>query len=71
MAGRYWGEDVKIGEADAKAFGNNIMEAPKSVLKEFEALTVGMEDEWLKSVADRGIDAKKALQELRKTARDY
>ena len=71
MAGRYWGEDVKIGEADAKAFGNTIMEAPASVLKEFDELTADMEEEWLNAVKDRGIDAKKALDELRKTARTY
>ena len=71
MAGRYWGEDVEIGEADAKAYGNNIMDAPASVIREFEALTADMEEEWLKSVADRGIDAEKALEELRKIARSY
>ncbi len=71
MAGRFWGEDVVIGEADAKAFGNTIMEAPASVLSEFDALTKGMDDEWLEAVEDRGIDAKKALQELRAIARSY
>ena len=71
MAGRYWGEDVKIGEADAKAYGNNIMDAPASVIKEFEAMTADLEEEWLKAVADRGIDAKQALEELRKIARSY
>lgn len=71
MAGRYWGEDVKIGEADAKASGNTIMEAPASVLKEFESLTGDMEGEWLDSVKDRNVDAKKALMELREIARSY
>ncbi|MDH3763615.1 MAG: TRAP transporter substrate-binding protein [Gammaproteobacteria bacterium] len=71
MAGRYWGEDVKIGEADAKASGNTIMEAPASVLKEFDAMTQDMEDEWLASVKDRNVDAKKALMELREIARGY
>lgn len=71
MAGRYWGEDVKVGEADAKAYGNNIMEAPASVLKEFEAMTADMEGEWLEAVEDRKIDAKKALDELRQIARSY
>ncbi len=71
MAGRYWGEDVEIGEADAKAYGNNIMDAPASVIKEFEAMTADLEEEWLKAVADRGIDAKQALEELRKIARSY
>lgn len=71
MAGRFWGEDVKIGEADAKAAGNNIMEAPSSVLKEFDAMTADMEEEWLKAVKARKIDAKKALMELREIARTY
>lgn len=71
LAGRYWGEDVEVGEADAKASGNTIMEAPASVLKEFEALTEDMEGEWLKSVKDRNVDAKKALMELREIARSY
>lgn len=71
LAGRYWGEDVKVGEADAKASGNTIMEAPASVLKEFEAMTGDMEDEWLESVKDRNVDAKKALMELREIARSY
>lgn len=71
MAGRFWGEDVNVGEADAKAYGNKIMDAPMSVLKEFDAMTSDMEEEWLKAVADRGINAEKALQELRKIARSY
>jgi len=71
MAGRYWGEDVIVGEADAKAYGNTIMDAPASVLKEFDAMTADMEEEWLKAVKDRNIDAKKALDELRSIARSY
>ncbi len=71
MAGRFWGEDVIIGEADAKAAGNTIMEAPASVLKEFDAMTTGMEEEWLNAVKGRKIDAAKALKELREIARNY
>jgi len=71
MAGRFWGEDVKIGEADAKASGNTIMEAPASVLKEFGGLTADMDDEWLASVKDRNVNAEKALMELREIARSY
>lgn len=71
MAGRYWGEDVEVGEADARASGNTIMEAPAAVLKEFEAMTADMEGEWLESVKDRKVDARKALEELRKIARSY
>lgn len=71
MAGRFWGEDVVVGEADAKAFGNTIMDAPPSVLKEFDELTVGMDEEWIEAVQDRDVEAYKALQELREIARSY
>ena len=71
MAGDFWQKDVEVGEADAKKFGNTILEAPASVLQEFTALTEGMDEEWYKEVKDRGINAKAALEELRKKARSY
>lgn len=71
MAGRFWGEDAKIGEADARKSGNNIMDAPTTVINEFKAMTADMEEEWLKDVKGRKIDAAKALAELRSIARSY
>ncbi len=71
MAGRFWGEDAKIGEADARKSGNTIMDAPPSVIKEFKTLSSGMEKEWLDAVKDRNVDAQEALWELRTIARTY
>lgn len=71
MAGKFWGEDVVIGETDAKAFGNTIMDAPASVLSEFNEMTKDMDQEWLDSVKDLGIDGKAALKELRSVAQSY
>ncbi|MDH5353436.1 MAG: TRAP transporter substrate-binding protein [Gammaproteobacteria bacterium] len=71
MAGRFWDEDAKVGEADARASGNTIMDASPSVLKEFAEITSGMDEEWLNTVKDLNIDAEKALKELRSIARSY
>jgi len=71
MAGRFWDEDAKVGEADAISSGNTIMEASPAVMKEFEAMTMGMDEEWLKAVKGRKVDAAKALEELRSIARSY
>ncbi len=71
MAGRYWGEDAKIGEADARAYGNTIMDATPKILQEFKQLTSGMDQAWIDEVKDRGVDAQKALWELRSIARSY
>jgi len=68
MAGRFWDEDVAVGEADAKAFGNTIMEAPPSVIDEFNAMTADMDQEWLESVKDRNADSEAALKEIREVA---
>lgn len=71
MAGRYWGEDAKIGEADARAYGNTIMDATPEIQKEFQTMTAGIEANWLKEVEDRKVKAKDALWELRSIARSY
>jgi len=71
MAGRFWGEDAKIGEADARKSGNTIMDASPEIMKEFRAMTVGMADNWLEDVQDRKVNAKEALIELRSIARSH
>ena len=65
MAGKFWQEDADIGEADAIKAGNTILNAPKSVLAEFDELTKGMDTNWLETVKDSGVDAKAALAALR------
>ena len=69
MAGKFWDADVAVGEKDARAFGNTIVEADSAILAEFNRLTAGIEAAWLEDVKDRGVDAEAALRELRATAR--
>lgn len=65
LAGHYWQKDAAIGEADAKKYGNNILDASPSIIKEFKDLMSGMDEEWIKEVSKNGIDARAALNELR------
>lgn len=71
LAGRVWGENDKNGMAAARAAGNTIVNAPASEQAAFKELTAGMDDIWYEEVSDRGIDAKAALAEFRRLAREY
>lgn len=73
LAGRAWdGGDIE-GLAAAKEAGVSILEVKKGDLidQEFQAMIVGMDDDYLERVADRGVDAASALKELREIARSY
>ncbi|MGB1091607.1 MAG: C4-dicarboxylate ABC transporter substrate-binding protein, partial [Oceanobacter sp.] len=73
MAGRAWDAGDKEGYAAAEANGVTVnqLSADSEMAKAFAKLTKGMDEEWIKSVSDRGIDAKAALAELREIARTY
>ncbi|MBB1486218.1 TRAP transporter substrate-binding protein [Oceanospirillum sediminis] len=73
MAGKAWDEADGAGLAAAKDAGVNITEVKTgdALANEFVALTKGMDEAFLKSVADRNVDAEAALAELRQIARSY
>lgn len=73
MAGRAWDEGDKEGLEAAKEAGVNltIVKEGDPIHKEFVELAKGMDEEFLKEVSDRGVDAKAALEELREIARNY
>ncbi|MAC46522.1 TRAP transporter substrate-binding protein [Oceanospirillum beijerinckii] len=73
MAGRAWDAGDEEGLKAALEDGVNVtvVKAGDPLAKEFEALTKGMDEAFLKSVEDRGVDAKAALAELRQIARSY
>ncbi len=73
MAGRAWDAGDKDGLAAAQEAGVNvIMVKPDDTFaQEFVSLTKGMDDAFIESVADRGVDTRSALQELREVARNY
>ncbi|RTE65739.1 TRAP transporter substrate-binding protein [Amphritea opalescens] len=73
MAGRAWDQGDIAGLKAAEEAGVNItMVKPGDALDvEFNELTKGMDEAFYESVADRGVDAKAALTELRQIARSY
>ena len=71
MAGQYWADADSKGEDGAKAFGNTIIDASLVEQKKFNAMVANMDQEWIDSVSDRGVDAKAALMMFRETARSY
>ncbi|WP_428033338.1 TRAP transporter substrate-binding protein [Amphritea sp.] len=73
MAGRAWdAADVEGLKAAEENGVNVVMVKPgEPMAEEFKALTVGMDEAFYESVADRGVDAKAALAELRQIARSY
>ncbi len=73
MAGRAWEAGDKEGFAAAREAGVEINElsADSPLAKEFEQMISGMDAIWVKSVADRDVDAEAAMKELRDIAHSY
>ncbi len=69
LAGAAWAANDDEGEADAKASGNNIMDATDAINAEFAELTTGMDEQWIEHASERGVDAEAALKEFREIAR--
>jgi TRAP-type C4-dicarboxylate transport system substrate-binding protein len=70
MAGSMWDKGDTISLAFAKDKGVAVT-SNKQLDQEFKQLTRGLDDEWIESVKGTGVDAKAALKELRKIARNY
>ena len=73
MAGHAWDEADVEGLKAAQENGVNVVMVKEGdpMANEFKALTKGMDEAFYESVADRGVDAKAALAELRQIARSY
>ena len=73
LAGRAWDQADVEGLEAAREAGVNIKElGPNDPMTlEFRELIKGMDNAWIESVADRGVDARAALEELRTIAREY
>lgn len=73
MAGKAWDAADTDALAYAQAQGGNI-----TLLKKTDAITTdfadkvkGLDEEWIESVKDSGVDARAALDELRAIAKEY
>lgn len=73
MAGRAWEAGDKEGFAAAREAGVEINElsADSPLAQEFEQMISGMDAIWVKSVADRDVNAEAAMKELRDIAHHY
>ena len=73
LAGRAWDQADVDGFEAARAAGVNVKElGPNDPMTlEFQNMIKGMDQAWIDSVADRGVDAAAALEELRAIAREY
>jgi len=73
LAGRAWdaGDDEGYKAAKEAGVNLNIVKTDDAMAKEFRSLAQGMDEAWVDHVADRGVDAKAALEELRSIARNY
>lgn len=73
MAGAAWDAGDNEGLAAALEDGVNVTEVAVggAMDKEFRNLVKGMDEEWIHNVADRDVDAKAALEEMRSIAQSY
>lgn len=73
LAGRAWDNGDTAGLMAAKEAGVSILKVKPGDLmdKEFQAMIKGMDEDYLARVANSGVDAAGALQELREIARNY
>ncbi|GAA0691388.1 TRAP transporter substrate-binding protein [Marinobacterium maritimum] len=73
LAGQAWEQGDIDGLAFAREKGVNVVEhdASSVFVQTFNQLAEGMDQAWIDSVADRGVDAAAALKELRTIAREY
>lgn len=73
MAGKAWDSADAVGLKTAEEAGVNLVKvsANDAFEADFKQLVEGMDQIWLDSVADRGVDAQSALAELRSIARSY
>ncbi|HEY0834741.1 MAG TPA: TRAP transporter substrate-binding protein [Azospirillum sp.] len=66
MAGKAWDAvDAKALEV-MKARGNQVVTADAAFVADVKARTAGLEDAWFKAAAEKGVDGKAALAELRR-----
>lgn len=73
LAGRAWDAGDAVGLKLAQEAGVTVLKVQPGdpIDLEFQALTQGMDEDYLNRVADRDVDAAAALQELRQIARSY
>lgn len=73
MTGAAWDKADQEGIRTAEESGVQVLRLKDQdpLAKEFAALVAGMDQQWLKTVADSGVDAKAALKEMRQISKEF
>ena len=71
LAGKAWDMADEKGAAAVKANGNTITMADDALIADIQSRTGHIEGEWVTEVADKDVDGKAAMEELRKLVADY
>jgi len=73
MAGKAWDQADVEGIEFAREQGVNVVEVSEGdrILREFRDLIGGMDQAWIESVGNTGVDAEAALADLRRIAEEY
>lgn len=69
FAGSTWADADEEGRKAAKAAGKEISTASPQMVGELKKVSEQLEADWVKRASGKGFDPKKALEELRSTAR--
>lgn len=65
VAGRAWDKADRSAEEQLKKAGVVMAEASPALIKEVQSKAETLEQEWIKSVAAKGVDGAKVLAEFR------
>lgn len=71
LAGRYWQEADTIAEQDIIQSGSKVSGFSQADIGYFNQQMQGLDEEWIKSVKSRKVDATAALSEFRQEAANY
>lgn len=66
MAGKAWDAADAAALEKMKAAGNDIHVADQAFMQEIRTLSAPIEEEWVKEASAKGVDARAALEELRR-----
>ena len=71
LAGAAWDKVDEAGMAAMKSAGNTVLTADQAMIDDIAAKTGGIEGAWVKQAAERGIDGKAVMTELRNIVKNY
>ncbi len=71
IIGKLWEQADVAGHADAKKSGSKITTATPGMVAAYKKVTQKLESNWIARVSKKGVNGKKALNEIRATVASY